>query len=186
MDIPEIEKTIESMQRLKTDAVARQDFEGAAKIRDDILQLQKELQLLQTGPPLSTDIAGAVMPASEDGPPGFKKVLIQMPIRLLDNEVSVVERFDWVPDNSNPIPQSWVYFDWLPGRISLFWAGYDGREGHGYLVLTLSAGVSDATASLEEWLADNHDWQIADEPTLREGYYPGEDDEDHPDLGEPI
>jgi hypothetical protein len=183
MDTLEIQETIKNLQKLKEAAVSRMDFETAAKLRDDILRLEKELEQLQAGPPLSTDLAGAKLP--EPVLVDFKKVLIQMPIRLLDDNVAVVERYESVPANYNPIPQSWVHFDWLPGRISLFWAGYDGRVGKEHLVLTLSAGISDATASLEEWLAANPDWQVAEDPTLREGYYPGEEEDDEHDLGDP-
>ena len=93
-----------------------------------------------------------------------KTCVLQMPVSLYAKELTVVETEIEIPMGYTPAVGSFFVCDELPGRLSVHWWGYDHRDKKTYMCL--SVGYSDSTRTIEEWLTENKDWKVADDPLV--------------------
>ena len=93
-----------------------------------------------------------------------KPVIVQLPISTYGDVLNVVEKTMELPETYQPEIGSFFVDRVLPGRLSVHWWGYDARDQKTYLCL--SVGYSDATRTLEEWLAANSGWSVAKDPLV--------------------
>ena len=93
-----------------------------------------------------------------------KPVVVQLPISLYEGRLYVVESELQLPQDYQPAVGSFFIHDVLPGRLSVHWWGFDARDQKIYMCL--SVGYSDSTRTIDEWIAENPEWHVTENPLV--------------------